>query len=340
MSAQAAPQRPADGPHPSSLEPAANRWQRALDADYRALHAVGGILPGPELSSRLYGLTHERHDTEVLLARLARATGAPVPWIAQTPVTPKALGLPEAAEACIFDLDGVLTDSASLHAGAWAETFDPFLLQLSERAGWHFIPFDRDEDYRAYVDGRPRLEGVHAFLTSRGIRIPEGRPDEAEGAESAYGLARRKSELLSHELETRGVAPLDGARRYLEAAGRAGLRRAVVSASTSTLSMLALAGLSELLESHVDAAAMHAEGLRPRPAPDLLLAACRRLGVPPEAAVTLTHSPAGVAAGRSAGLEIVGVGPAGHGELLREFGAEHVVPSLDALLDHRVVARA
>jgi HAD superfamily hydrolase (TIGR01509 family) len=176
-------------------------------------------------------------------------------------------------------------------------------------------------------------------LTSRGIRLAEGRPDDPAGAETAHGLARRKGEVLTHAMEARGVAALDGARRYLEAAGRAGLLRAVVSASTRTLPMLELAGLEPLLEAHVDGATIDDEGLRPRPAPDLLLAACRRLGVSSEAAVTFTHSPAGVAAGRSAGLTIVGVGPGEHGELLHDFGAEQVVPSLDALLDHRVVAR-
>jgi HAD superfamily hydrolase (TIGR01509 family) len=331
----------ADSHRPADLEPAANRWQRALDADYRALLAVDGMLPGADLAARMYALTRERHEAELVLRQLARMTGAsPVPWIAQVPVTAKALGLPDTVEACIFDLDGVLTDSGVLHAWAWAETFDPFLFQLSEQAGWQFIPFDRDADYRSYVDGRPRLEGVHAFLTSRGIQLPDGRPDDPAGAGTAYGLARRKSDVLSHAMEVRGVAPLDGSRRYLEAAGRAGLVRAVVSASTRTLPMLELAGLGLLLEVHVDAAAISDEDLRPRPAPDLLLAACRKLGVSPEATVTLTNSPAGVAAGRSAGLTIVGVGPGDHGRLLQDFGAEHVVPSLDALLDHRVVARA
>ena len=341
MSAQVAERQRVDSLHPADLEPAANHWQRALDADYRALHAVEGILPSADLASRMYALTRERHDVEAVLAQLARTTGAlPVPWLAQVPVTTAALGLPERVEACVFDLDGVLTDSGLLHAWAWAETFDPFLLELSQRGGWHFIPFDRDEDYRSYVDGRPRLEGVHAFLTSRGIRLPEGRPDDASGAETAYGLARRKTELLTHALDVRGVAPLDGARRYLEAAGRAGLLRAVVSASTRTLPMLTLAGLGRLLEAHVDALAIGDERLRPRPAPDLLLAACRRLGVPPEAAVTFTDSPAGVAAGRTAGLTIIGVGPGSRGDLLYDSGAERVVPTLDTLLDHRIVSRA
>ena len=139
-----------------------------------------------------------------------------------------------------------------LHAWAWVEVFDEFLLRLSDKTGWHFIPFDRDADYRAYLDGRPRLEGIHAFLDSRGIRLPEGRPDDPVEADTACSLASRKSEALGR-LRQRGVTALNGARRYLEAAGYAGLKRAVVSASASTLPMLELAGLATLVEDRVDA---------------------------------------------------------------------------------------
>jgi HAD superfamily hydrolase (TIGR01509 family) len=140
-------------------------------------------------------------------------------------------------------------------------------------------------------------------------------------------------------LRGRGVAALPGARRYLEAAGRGGLGRAVVSASASTLPMLELAELAAVVEARVDAELVRAEGLRSRPAPDLLLAACRRLGVRPEEAVTLTHSAAGVAAGHAAGLAVIGVGDEAHAELLRGFGAERVVPSLSALLDAGLTGR-
>jgi HAD superfamily hydrolase (TIGR01509 family) len=328
MSAQAA-----------DLESVANHWQRALDADFRALNAVDGIVPRTVVGPRLYSLAHERHDTELLLSRLARTTGAlHVPWIAAQPVTSHALGLPDAIEACIFDLDGVLTDSGLLHALAWAETFDPFLLQFAEKAGWLFIPFDRGHDYREYLDGRPRLQGVNAFLVSRGIRLPVGRPEDTATTETACGLARRKSELLSRALHARGVAVLGGARRYLEAAGRAGLGRAVVSASTRTLPMMELAGLDALVEVRVDAETILSGGLRPRPAPDLLLAACERLQVDPHAAVTFTHSAAGIAAGDAAGLTVVGVGRNAEAELLRLYGANSVVGSLGELLDRRLVS--
>ena len=180
--------------------------------------------------------------------------------------------------------------------------FDDLLLRLSEKTHWHFIPFNTDADYHPYLDGRPRLEGIHAFLRSRGIRLPEGRSDDPVHSDTAYGLATRKGEELARVLRQRGVTALGGARRYLEAAGHAGLKRAVLSASSGTLPMLELAGLATLLEERIDADVISAEGLRSPPATDQLLHACRRLGVHPQEAITFTHSTAGVAAGRAAGL--------------------------------------
>ena len=210
------------------------------------------------------------------------------------------------------------------------------LLRLSETTGWHFIPFDRGADYRDYIDGRPRLEGVDAFLASRGIQLAEGRFGDPADADTACGLARRKGDAMARALHQRGVSAVPGARRYLEASGHAGLKRAVVSASSNTLPILELAGLASVIEERVDADVIRTEGLRSRPAPDLLLDACRRLDVQPEDAVTLTHSAAGIAAGRAAGLTVIGVGDGAQGELLAGFGAEHVVPSLRALLDPRL----
>ena len=238
--------------------------------------------------------------------------------------------------ACLFDLEGVLTDSGALHAWAWGEVFDDFLLRLTEKTGWHFIPFDRHADYRAFVDGASRLEAVHAFLGSRGISIDEGRRDDEPEADTAHGLAKRKGATLARGLRQRGVTALGGARRYLEAAGYAGLKRAVVSASTSTLPMLELAELDALVDERVDAEIIGSERLRSRPAPDVLLVACRRLGVPPETAVTFTHSAAGIAAGHAAELVVVGVGDGDDAEMLSGFGAERVVPAVSALLDPRL----
>jgi HAD superfamily hydrolase (TIGR01509 family) len=324
----------AQRPHPLELDTTSSHWQLALDAAQRALSAAVGSLPAQELEHQRRELARERQETAKELARLAHVTGVrPVPWLSPVPVSTEMLGLASIVKACVFDLDGVLTDSAVLHAWAWGEVFDEFLMRLAEKTGWHFIPFDRDIDYHAYIDGRTRLEGIHAFLDSRGIRLPEGRLDDPAQADTAGGLARRKGETLARGLRRRGVTALAGARRYLEAAGHAGLQRAVVSASTSTLPMLELAGLATLIEERVDAADIRAEGLRSRPAPDLLLVACRRLGVRPKEAVTFTHSAAGVAAGHAAGLAVIGVGDEAVRELLQGFGAERVVSSLSALLD-------
>ena len=247
------------------------------------------------------------------------------------------LGLPEDVRACVLDLEGVLTDSAALHAWAWCEVFDDFLLRSSHRTGWHFIPFDTVADYRSYLDGRPRLEGVHAFLRSRGIQLPEGCIDDSPEAETANGLANRKGATLANRLRERGVNESVGARRYLEAAHRAGVTCAAISASASTSRVLELSGLAALIDVRIDAETMRSDCLRSLPAPDVLLAVCRRLDVLPAEAATLTCSPAGVAAGRSAGLVVIGIGAAEHAELLAGFGAEHVVPSLRTLLDPRLV---
>jgi beta-phosphoglucomutase-like phosphatase (HAD superfamily) len=327
----------AQTPRPLELDTVSSHWQVALDSAQRALVAAVGLLPAREVERRAGELVQERQQTEEMLGSLAHvARVRPAPWLSLVPVTPKMIGLPATTNACLFDLDGVLTDSAILHAWAWAEVLDEFLLRVSEKADRHFIPFDKDADYLAYIDGRPRLEGVHAFLGSRGIRLPEGRFDDSADADTACGLANRKGEVLARRVRQRGSTALAGARRYLEAAGHAGLKRAVISASGNTLPMLELAGLATLIEQRVDADVIRTERLRSRPAPDVLLAACRRLGVGAGEAVTFTHNAAGVAAGFAAGLAVIGVGDGARGELLQGFGAERVVPSLSVLLDRRL----
>src|SRR5512133_180364 len=318
---------------PPDLDRIGAGWQQALDAADRALSAADRSLPRPYLAQRRKELAVERKQTAAMLSRLAHVTGSTEPWLSPVPVTTEMLGLPRGVEACLFDLDGVLTDSTIVHASAWAVVFDDFLQRLNERTGWHFIPFTA-KDYRAYMDGRPRLEAIHAFLSSRGIRLPEGTTDDPADADTAHGLARRKGEALARGLRQRGVNALPGSRRFLEAAGRARLKRSVISASAHTFWMLELAGLATLVDDCVEAHAMRAEELRSRPAPDLLLAACARLGVPPESAVTVTHSEAGVAAGHAAGLHVIGVAGGDQAERL-ESAAERVVPSLNALLDSR-----
>ena len=320
---------------PPDLDRVGSGWQQALDAAERALGAADTSLPRPSLAQRRKALALERRQTAAMLSRLAHATGSlPEPWLSPVPVTTEMLGLPRHVRACLFDLDGVLTDSTVVHASAWGVVFDDFLQRLNEKTGWHFIPFT-NKDYRAYMDGRPRLQGIHAFLSSRGIGLPDGRPDDAADADTACGLARHKGEALARGLRQRGVNALPGSRRFLVAAGHARVMRSVISASTNTLSMLELAGLSRLVDDCLDADTIRVEQLRSRPAPDLLLAACARLDVRPEEAVTLTHSEAGVTAGHAAGLTVIGVAGGDQAERL-ERAADPVVPSLNALLDPRL----
>jgi HAD superfamily hydrolase (TIGR01509 family) len=315
------------------LDTVADDWQFALDAAARALDASGHAFPADELHARRRRLAQERLEAEHDLAALAAGIGAQHrPWLAPFPLHPSLLGLSERTRACIFDLEGVLTDSGVVHAAAWAEVFDEPLLRLSDSLGWPFIPFDRVEDYAAYIEGRPRLEGIRLFLRSRGVRPSHEEEDE---------LARRKSDALGRRLNERGVNALAGARLYLEAAGRARLGRAVVSSSTRTLPMLELAGLSSLVEVRVDAEQIADGGLHSRPAPDILLRACELLDVEPPRALSFAHTPDGVAAARAAGMQVVGVSvDAAERERLLAFGAERVSAGLAELLDRRVVAAA
>jgi beta-phosphoglucomutase-like phosphatase (HAD superfamily) len=322
---------------PLDLDRLAEDWQQALGAARDALEASGHALPTDELLHRRRALGEEWRRTELLLDDVARVDRiTPLPWLSSVPVTLRMLGLSTGTRACVFDLDGVLTDSGLAHSAAWSEVFDAFLLRHAQETGRQYIPFDRDADYRLFIDGRPRLEGIHAFLASRGIHLPEGSPDDLEAAETAWGLARRKGDALARVLTRRGVTALPGARRYLEAVGHGGLPRAVVSCSQSTHAMLTLAGLSSLVDASIDAATMREASLRSRPAPDVLIAACTRLRVEPAAAVTFTHTPEGVAAGRAAGLEVVGIGDAATCERLEGFGAHRVAPSLVAALEPRL----
>ncbi|HEY2372131.1 MAG TPA: HAD family phosphatase [Gaiellaceae bacterium] len=324
------------------LDTVADDWQLALDGAVEAINAADRAYTAEERGRLRRSLAQERAETAGLLERLAHTTGVHnVPWLSPVPVHPSSLGLADGVAACILDLDGVLTDSGVVHAAAWAEVFDDFLLRFAARTECRFIPFDRDRDYRAYLDGRPRLEGISTFLGSRGIRLPEGRMEDRADVDSAYGLAKHKSEALERVMRGRGVSALPEARRFLESAGRAGLGRAVISGSQTVLPMLELAELATLVDVRVDAECTRAEQLRARPAPDLLLAACRRLRVEPAAATCFVHNPDGVAAGHAAGISVIGVGlDEVVRERLRGFGAERVVSSLTELLDRRLLAAA
>jgi beta-phosphoglucomutase-like phosphatase (HAD superfamily) len=311
--------------HRPNLELAAAQWQWALDAAAKALDADGVVLPPAEIAQERRHLARERHEAAALLQDVAALSGTkPAPWLAFTQMTLRMLGLPQGTEACLFDLDGVLTDSDALHAAAWAQTLDETLLSLAHGEHHAFVPFDSERDYHAYFDGRPRVEGILLFFAGRGLELPQ-REVEA--------IARRKGELLARGLGKRGIAARDHAHRYLQAAGLARLQRAAVSASSTAGSMLAIAGLTGVVDAEIDDRAMRAQRLKARPAPDLLLAACEELAVEPARAVSLTHSGAGVVAAGAIGMSVIGVATGAEAEALRGFGAPVVVPSLGALLD-------
>jgi beta-phosphoglucomutase family hydrolase len=242
------------------------------------------------------------------------------------------LGLPDGVSACLFDLDGVLTPTAEIHARAWKQMFDAFLRERAERSGEPFEEFELPRDYDEYVDGRPRLDGVRAFLCARGIELPEGDPGDPPSADTVHGLGRRKNELVLELIERQGVRPYEGSVRYLERAAAAGLRCAVVSSSANTQSVIEAAGIAHFFAARVDAQLAEREHLKGKPAPDTFLAAARLLDVEPERAAVFEDALAGVEAGRAGGFAIViGVDRVGQAEALRAHGADLVVRDLGEL---------
>jgi beta-phosphoglucomutase family hydrolase len=243
------------------------------------------------------------------------------------------LGLPAAVRACLFDLDGVLTKTASIHAAAWKAMFDDFLRRRAERSDGPFVPFEPVADYDLYVDGKPRYDGVRSFLASRGIVLPEGDPDDPPGKETIRGLGDRKNRLVLQLIAEQGVEPYEGSVRYVRAARAAGLHRAVVSSSTNCADVLIAAGIADLFEVVVDGMVARRERLRGKPAPDTFLAAARKLGVTPAEAAVFEDALAGVEAGRAGAFAyVVGVDRAGQAQALREHGADVVVSDLAELL--------
>jgi beta-phosphoglucomutase family hydrolase len=248
-------------------------------------------------------------------------------------VSPSAVGLPDGIRACLFDLDGVLTDTARVHAAAWKETFDGFLRERAARLGERFVPFEIDTDYAEYIDGRPRLDGVRTFLASRGIVLPEGTPSDPAAAGTVVGLGTRKNELVLARIRAGDAHAYPGSIRYLRAVIDAGLARAVVSASANCREVLQAAGIESLFDVIVDGHVAAADGLRGKPAPDTYLAAARKLDVPPHAAAVFEDALAGVEAGRAGEFGcVVGVDRIDHAQALREHGADVVVTDLSKLL--------
>jgi len=239
------------------------------------------------------------------------------------------LGLPEGVRACLFDLDGVLTDTASVHTVAWKTMFDEY---LRRRDGKGFQPFDAEADYRQYVDGRTRQDGVRAFLSSRGITVPEGAPDDPPDADTVNGLGNRKNEIFLERVREDGVRVFEGSRRYLRATAESGLQTAVVSSSANTADVLAVTGLADYVQQRVDGVTIRERHLAGKPAPDSFLHAAELLAVQPREAAVFEDALAGVEAGRAGGFGfVVGVDRVGQATALREHGADRVVSDLEEL---------
>jgi beta-phosphoglucomutase family hydrolase len=241
---------------------------------------------------------------------------------------PGPVGLPDPIRVCLFDLDGVLTKTATVHFAAWKRTFDEFL-QAHEPGAAEFSQLD----YNRFVDGKPRADGVRDFLASRGITLPEGSPGDPDDAATVQGVASRKNVLVLKELEEHGVEVYPGSVDYLRAVKKAGLATAVVTASANGEQVIAAAGFADLIDVRVDGVVAARDGLRGKPAPDTFLAGARLLGVEPAAAVVFEDALSGVAAGRAGNFGyVVGVDRVGQAEGLAAQGADVVVQDLSELL--------
>jgi beta-phosphoglucomutase family hydrolase len=236
------------------------------------------------------------------------------------------LGLPSGIQACLFDMDGVLTQTSVLHRRAWKETFDPLLAARGQS------PFT-DEDYAAYVDGRPREDGVRTFLASRGIQLPAGTADDAPDTDTVYGIGNRKNAEVQRRLASDGVETYPGSRVYLEAVRAAGLQTAVVTASANSLAVLRAAGLEGSFDARIDGVVARERQLAGKPSPDTFLEGARALGVAPVNAAVFEDAIAGVEAGRAGGFGcVIGVDRLDQAVALRDAGADRVVGDLAELI--------
>lgn len=240
------------------------------------------------------------------------------------------LGLPDSITTCLFDLDGVLTDTASVHRAAWRQMFDTY---LQAREGTGFQRFT-DEDYNQYVDGKPRQDGVRDFLASRDIHLPDGTPVDGPDLETVWGLGNRKNSLVQAEIKRNGVQVYEGSHRYLQLAQQNGLHRIVVSSSANTGMVLEVTGLAQYVEGRIDGVTLAQQHIKGKPAPDSFLAGAKLAGVPAAQAVVFEDAVSGVAAGRAGNFGyVVGVDRVGHAAALRAGGADVVVRDLSELLD-------
>lgn len=235
--------------------------------------------------------------------------------------------------ACLFDMDGVLTDTASVHATSWKTMFDEFLRHRAEATGEPFVEFDTASDYLQYVDGKARASGVRDFLASRGIVLPEGTPDDAPTEETVNGLGNRKNELVLAVLESQGADVYQGSVDLVRAVRAAGMKTGVVSSSANTPAILGVAGITDLFETRVDGNVARELGLPSKPDPTMFLEAARRLGIEPERCIVFEDAISGVAAGKAGGFGLtVGVDRVNQRQELLNNGATFVVDDLSQLL--------
>jgi beta-phosphoglucomutase family hydrolase len=243
-------------------------------------------------------------------------------------------GLPDGVRACLFDMDGVVTQTAVVHAAAWKEMFDDFLREHASSTGTAFVPFDPVAEYDAYVDGKPRLDGTRSFLEARGIHLPEGSPDDPPGTHTIYGLSNRKQDLVLAKLAAGGVQVYQGTVRYIRAVREKGISTALVSSSANTRQVLDSTRLSPVFDAVVDGLVATQRGLPGKPAPDTFLAAAAELGVRADQAAVFEDALAGVAAGRAGHFAlVVGVDRVGQAAELKAHGADIVVKDVAELLE-------
>jgi beta-phosphoglucomutase family hydrolase len=237
-------------------------------------------------------------------------------------------------DAVLFDLDGVVTDTASLHAACWKQMFDEYLRKRAEQKGEAFRCFDLGMDYRLYVDGRPRYDGVRGFLSSRGISLPEGNPEDPADVETVCGLGNRKNELVNRAIAEVGVEPYAGTVQFIHQLRRDGFKIAVVTSSQNCRAVLKAAKLDDVFEVRVDGNTIEAERLGGKPAPDTFLMAARLLRVEPKRTVVVEDAISGVEAGSNGNFGLViGVARKGNAEELKRHGAHLVVEDLGELVD-------
>jgi beta-phosphoglucomutase family hydrolase len=245
----------------------------------------------------------------------------------------------EEFDAVLFDLDGVITDTANIHAACWKKMFDEYLKERATRTGEAFRPFDLADDYLRYVDGKPRFDGVRNFLQSRGIQLPEGRPDDPPGLETVCGLGNRKNDMVNAVIETEGVQPYEGSVRLIHQLRDRGFKIAVVTSSQNCTTVLKAAKLDGIFDAQIDGNTIRTQHLAGKPAPDTFLLGAKVLGAEPRRTVVIEDAISGVEDGVNGKVgQVVGVARKGNAEALKQHGADVVVNDLSELVSPATVA--